>query len=166
MPKFIHAKRQPPNLLRSLSLSQKRDHTNNDQSEQNGITFEKCNDKRCLLCKIVIDSPTYKTKNGTILKRNFKMTCKSRDLIYLLICFTCLSEYLGETGNKINLRTNVHRNQIEDEDYRKLKCSKHIHNCGHNKFKIFPFYQCFQNCHFFREENEKYFRSIVKPELH
>ena len=166
MPKFIHAKRQPPNLLRSLSLSLKRDHTNNDQSEQNGITFVKCNDKRCLLCTIVIDSPTYKTKNGTILKRNFKMTCKSRDLVYLLMCFTCLSEYLGETGNKINLRTNVHRNQIEDEDYRKLKCSKHIHKCGHNKFKIFPFHQCFQNCHFFREEKEKYFRNIVKPELH
>ena len=123
--------------MQSLLLSLKRDHTNNDQSEQNGIAFEKCNDKRCLLCKIVIDSPTYKTKNGTILKRNFKITCKSMDLIYLLICYTCLAEYLGETGNKINLRKNLHRNQIEDDDYRILKCSKRIHTCRHNKYTIF-----------------------------
>ena len=85
IPKLLQAKRQPPNLLRSLSLSLNRDHKNTPQSENNGNRFEKCNNKRYLLCKIAIDSPIYKTKNGTISKQNFKMISKSMDLIYLLI---------------------------------------------------------------------------------
>ena len=48
---FISARRQPPNLLRSLSLSVKRDHslTNNGTIG----SFTKCNDKRCLTLSLV-----------------------------------------------------------------------------------------------------------------
>ena len=106
MPKIITARRQPMNLLRILSLSVKRDHKLNN-SNNTGL-FEKCKNARCLICQQVIVSSTYKTKNGQIIKRNANLNCKSKRLLYLLICSKCKEEYNGETGIQLNLRTNLH----------------------------------------------------------
>ena len=163
IPKIITARRQPMNLLRILSLSIKRDHK---LTKSNTGNFEKCKDARCLACQQVIVSSTYKTKNGQIIKRNANLNCKSKDLLYLLICDKCKEEYNGETGIQLNLRTNLHRNQIKKKIYRKLKVSKHIHKCGKNKFSVFPFQKCYKNCHIYREEMEKNYRKIIKPTLH
>ena len=136
------------------------------ENENNKNKFTKCTDKRCEFCKIVLDQDSYTTKNGYTLTRNYKMTCKSRDLIYLIICEGCYEEYLGETGCQINERTNLHRNQIETPKYAQIKASKHIHECGNNKFKIFPFHKCFKQCHIYREEFEQKYRKLVQPKLH
>ena len=61
---------------------------------------------------------------------------------------------------------NTHRNQIEDEEYRKLKVSRNIHFCSDDQFEIFPFHKCFQNCNIYREEVEEYYRKLIKVELH
>ena len=163
VPRILTAKRQPPNLLRLLSLSMKRDHrlTNINKGD-----YVKCKDKRCMLCKQVIHEKSYKTKTGVILERDFNMSCKTKDLIYLLICKKCLDEYVGETGNELNLRTNVHRNQIEIPEYRKLKVSQHIHECSENKFLIFPYKKCFKSCFIYREELEMKIRNRINPQLH
>lgn len=163
-PKIITARRQPPNLLRILSLSKKRDHkTSSNKSDGEYIP---CKDPRCKTCPAVIKAKKFVTKNGTVLTRNKSMSCKSRDLMYLLICKTCRGEYCGETGDFLNLRMNLHRNQIEDSLYRKMRVSHHIHRCGKDEFEIFPFLKFHQNCHIYREEMEKHFRQIIKPELH
>ena len=50
---------------------------------------------RCQLCKIVVTANTInKTRDGTIFKKNFDMTCKTRDLVivYVLICKSCKHE--------------------------------------------------------------------------
>ena len=139
-PKIIVARRQPPNLLRSLSLSVTRDQNQNYQLPKDS-TFSKCTDPRCQFCQLVITSSTYTTKNGTLLKRNQPMCCKTMDLIYVLICQKCKGEYVGETGVTINERTNLHRSQIIHEKYRKLKVSQHIFHCSNGLFNIFPYYK-------------------------
>ena len=96
-------------------------------------------DKCCQSCKIAITESTYRTLNGTLLKRNFNFSCKTKDLIYLVICNNCKKEYVGETGDEVHMRMNTHRNQMIIEIYRKLKVSKHINFCSQNKFTIFPF---------------------------
>ena len=126
LPDIITAGRQPPNLLRQLSLNIRRDH--NSPNENQAKNIAPCKDKRCLFCPLAIKEDSYKTKNGTLLKRNSKMSCKSMDLIYLLVCQGCGKEYIGETGTKTNERTNLHRNQIENSNYRELKVSKHVHS--------------------------------------
>ena len=81
-PKIITARRQPPNLLRILSLSKKRDHkTSSNKSDGEYIP---CKDPRCKTCPAVIKAKKFVTKNGTVLTRNKRMSCKSRDLMYLL----------------------------------------------------------------------------------
>ena len=166
VPRIINARKQPLNLLRMLSLSKKRDHTITNNNNVLG-TFTKCGNTRCLFCyECVISDTTYTTKNGTILKRKVEMNCKTMDLIYCLICLACGEEYIGETGCTIAERTNLHRSQITNDKYRKMKVSKHIHECSCNKFKIFPFYKCNQQSHIYREEIEKKFRIMVCPSLH
>ena len=162
-PNIIVARRQPLNLLRILTLSKVR-----DQNIQhfNDFNFSKCRDKRCETCEIVIKEQKYTTKNGYTLRRNFKFTCKSRDFIYVIVCGGCSREYVGETGSKLNIRMNLHRNQIQHEKYANLKCSKHIKTCGKTNFKVFPFYKCFKQCHKLRETLETKFRNLIKPELH
>ena len=164
-PKIIKAKRQPPNLLRSLSLGKTNDHNLNYKTHNTG-NFQKCADKRCKLCPCVITSPTYTTVNGTKLKRNRDMTCKSDDLIYCLTCNGCNSEYIGETGGQLNYRMNLHRNQIKHTKYRTLKVSKHINECGQGQFNVYPFHKSFKQCHIYREELENNFRKNIKPALH
>ena len=160
---IMTARRQPPNLLRQLSLNINRDHT--IECENNDKTLTPCSDKKCEFCPQAISRDTYITKNVTILKRNHKMTCKSRDLIYILICHGCGEEYVGETGTQLNLRTNLHRNQIKNPSYSCLKVSKHVHLCGNNKFSIFPLHKCFAQCHVYREELEAKYRKLIKPKL-
>ena len=167
VPQIITARRQPPNLLRSLSLSKKRDHKTLDKVTK-VFDFDKCKNSRCKFCtENVIPDPTYTTLNGTKLVRNEKMSCKTQDLIYCLVCDGCKKEYIGETGRTIAERTNLHRSQINIEKYRKLTVSKHVNSCGNgNKFKIFPFHKCSKGDHIYREEVEGRFRAIVRPDLH
>ena len=96
--KIYKCQETTPNLLRSISLSVKRDH-----SLKNCDTigsFTKCNDKRCLNCKNVIITPTYKARNGTILTKNFTFTCEAQDLNYLLICKNVERNKQGKQGTK------------------------------------------------------------------
>jgi len=164
MPNMIVARRQPPSLLRQLSLSIFRDH--DIKIDHNQPKYTKCDSNKCIFCTIVISDDSYTTKNGTVLTRNQAMSCKSMDLLYVLICNNCKEEYVGETGVAINERTNLHRSQIITEEYRNLKVSKHIHRCGNNEFQIFPFHKCYKQCHIYREEMESHYRSIIEPKLH
>ena len=164
VPTIITARRQSPSLNRILSLSQKRDHSLSENINKG--TYTRCQDKRCLTCPSVITSKTYTTKNGTKLFRNANMTCKTRVLLYLLICKKCRDEYTGETGDLIHRRNNLHRNQITNDDYRKLKVSHHIHECGNDEYELFPFFKCYKDCHIFREEMELHFRAKINPALH
>lgn len=168
MPNIITSRRQPPNLLRTLSLNKKRDHTGSSNNNNSANKFTKCKDTRCLFCKEnVISTESYKTCNGTTLKRNANMTCKTQDLIYLLVCAGCKKEYIGETGVSINQRTNLHRSHVKHEHYGKLKVSKHIRTCEQKQqFHVFPFYKCNKGCHLYREEMEWKWREEVRPELH
>ena len=114
----------------------------------------------------VIENNKYMTENGTVLTRNYNMTCKTMDLIYLLICMSCKGEYCGETGIQINERINLHRNQISNDKYRKMAVCKHVNECGNNKFYIFPFHKCFKQDHVYRETLELFYREQIQPRLH
>ena len=44
------------------------------------------------------------------------MNCKSRNIIYILICAKCRSFYVGQTEN-LRQRVTLHRQQINHEEY-------------------------------------------------
>ena len=165
---LIAARRQPPNLRRILSLSKKRDQYI-EQNEAGGQPFTRCEDKRCKTCPASIQEGNFTTQNGTVLTRKHAMSCKSKDLIYMIICNGCGGEYIGETGRTLSERMNLHRSHISCIENGKLQVSKHIRTCASNletKFKIFPFFKCNKGSHYHREVVEQEFRELVRPGLH
>ena len=166
VPRIINSKKQPPNLMRQLALNHKRDNNLKNNHNIPDRKFYKCQDKRCKTCPNTITDVKYTTINGTCLKRNAPFSCQTTDIIYCLVCKKCKAEYIGETGDPLNIRMNGHRNQIKHECYRKLKVSKHINSCSNGEFQIFPFFKCRNHDHLFREAMEKHFRRLAKPQLH
>ena len=97
-----------------------------------------------------------------------KMTCESKNLIYVVICPTCKEEYIGETGigdSKLRDRVRVYRQHIRQPEYEKLKVEKHLRTCGKGNFKIFPFFQLRTNDTDPRREYESYFIKKYKTKL-
>ena len=152
--KIIAARGQPPNLERMLSLNQTRDHKISKNNK--GGSFTKCKDTRCKLCTLnVIPDKKYTTKNGTTLERRTNMSCKTKDLIYILICPTCKEEYIGETGIQLSSRMNLYRSQMTNPNFRILNVSRHLNDCGNNNFLVFPFYKMQQKLPHIQGGNRK-----------
>ena len=105
--KLIHAKRQPPNLKRLLTQSL-------FTSQTSGV-FQ-CSDNRCNCCQHLLLKDSYTFKNSDKqFSLKCKMTCDSRNLIYVVICPTCKEEYIDETGigeSKLRDRVRIYRQHI------------------------------------------------------
>ena len=57
------------------------------------------------------------------------MTCRSRNLIYVVICPTCKKEYIGKTGignSKFRDRVKTYRQHIRQSEHAKIKVEKHF----------------------------------------
>lgn len=150
--KFIKAIRQPPNLLCKLN---------------NSFSYNvfRCRASRCKLCPILIEYKNVINIKNNFLTLNGNINCKTRNLIYVMFCKNCNQIYVGETGTKLNLRMNLHRNHIQNIQYGFLKVSIHIRHCG-GEFKVAPIYKMPETSgEFLRKKMEGYFRLLLKPEL-
>ena len=102
--RLIHAKRQPPNLKRILT---------NSLFTNKTVGVFKCSDSRCLCCQQLLLEISYTFKNvGKQFFLKTKMTCDSRNLIYVVICPTCKKQHIGESGkgdSKLRDRVRIYR---------------------------------------------------------
>ena len=105
---------------------------------------------------------------------NYKFTlkspisCGSCNLIYVIVCFGCNGEYIGETGtNKQQLRdrVRVYRQHIRQPQYQQLKVERHLRTCSNGQFKIFPFLQMRSEDKELRRSYEKRFQIKFKTRL-
>ena len=151
--KFINSKRQPKNLKRILCPS-----TINTSIK----TVSKCGDIRCGTCPFLKQGSSVDFR-GKQFRINSDMSCHSKNLIYTIICDGCNKFYIGETGTTLRTRIRVHKQQIKDPEYRKIKLSEHIDVCGGGQFKVFPFYKLFTESATERREKEKHFIQTLKP---
>ena len=92
------------------------------------------------------------------------MSCKSRNVIYAILCTKCESFYVDQTENLRN-RVTVQKEQIKHDEYRHLNVSKHLKSCSNGKFKIFPIHICHGANRLIREAKEKEVIGILKPDL-
>lgn len=67
-----------------------------------------------------------------------RMSCQSQNIIYVISCPGCNEFYIEETGSTVRSRVRVYKQQIDKREYRKIKLSEHLDNCG-NFFFTFPF---------------------------
>lgn len=142
--------RQPDNILQVIN--------------KNGFNkIKKCGKPRCKTCPLLICKKSIQI-NNILVQPNMYMDCNSKNLIYILFC-DCGEYYVGETGNPLNIRVNLHRNQAKNPTELSLKVCNHLNSCG-QQYKILP---CYKLPNFtsksVRINVESYFISILNPSL-
>lgn len=157
---IINSKRQPKNLKRILTCSKFDDCDSTDTPK-----VSKCTTPRCGTCSMITECSTVVFKNGLkfTVKRN--MNCKSKNVIYAIICPKCEEFYIGQTGNELRTRMTVHRQQTRSDTLRFLQVNKHMHQCADDTFKVMPLYQMFGSDRIKREIKELELIKILKPGL-
>ena len=78
-----------------------------------------------------MDLPSQVSINNNKLKLDFKLNCKNKNVIYILVCRECDTNdgyYIGRTMAELHDRMNNHRShfKIRNSDYKNSACSFHI----------------------------------------
>jgi len=156
--RIINSKRQPKNLKRQLCFSK-------FESSNNTTGVSKCNTPRCGTCNIIIEGKSFTFKNGFRFEIRTDMTCKSRNVIYAVICKRCSEFYIGQTGCELRQRVTVHRQQTRNENVRFLHVNEHIHRCANDEFFIIPLYEVYSSDVIHRETKEAMLINLLNPTL-
>jgi len=122
--KIINAYKNHANLGKMLVRSElKPPHLNNtnsiarDEGNKNGNKFFQCNDPNCATCKshahstAEFTSSTFRSSH----KVTGNITCKTKNIIYLITCTKCNIQYVGETGRCLSERLTDHRSNIKNK---------------------------------------------------
>ena len=139
---FIHARRQPPNLLRQITNAS---FIQGERERNPGIHL--CSRPNCKICRLYLqECSKFTTANGTEWVIKSEITCHSKNTLYYLLCSFCGTvSKLGKTDD-LRERTNNH---ISAMRYGKSsdKFDRHVYRCSQNKnvphnepfFKLFAF---------------------------
>lgn len=159
---ILNSKRQPKNLQRHLC--------HNYGNAKSG-EIKKCGEPRCGTCKYLYEGSRYKFQNqNEDFIINNEMNCKTRNVIYAIICAGCGQEYIGQTSTPLRMRVNVHNQQIRDPSTRQLGVSDHLDRCAVHRrldppYKILPFYRCTGDIRGILQSKEQFFIKKYKPKL-
>ena len=160
----VPSKRQPPNLKSILTKS-----NFSTQEKKGGVM--KCG-KNCANCPYMIEGDEIQMEKGETFRVQENLSCRSKNVIYVMFCAGCNAMYIGETGQPFNKRMNTHRLHINRATYRNLVVSNHIFNCPGTqnltiKFRTCPFFKMPLNCsRIEREAKEAFFQKKFMPTLH
>ena len=81
-----------------------------------------------------------------------------------MTCRGCNRFYIGETGMALNLRVNLHRQQIDNPEYSIMEVSLHIRSCAQS-FSIVPIFKMPTDSTYLRKKQELFFINLLKPDL-
>lgn len=104
-------------------------------------------------------------KNGKHFPVNQNMSCKSKNVIYALVCTNCEEFYIGETKTELRTRMTVHRQQTNHQELTILRANEHFRICSGGHFRIFPLYKVNCESDSFRKRKEGLFINILQPTL-
>ena len=154
---FIHARRQPPNLLQQITNAP---FVTGETTRIPGITL--CRRSNCKICEIYFQECTsFFTANGTEWKIKSEITCHNKNVIYYQVCAFCNNE--SNTGKTDNLRNRTNNH---------ISCSRngtgtdifdhHVYHCSRKQqkphtepfFKLFVFMKL-SNYHKLRDQERR-----------
>ncbi len=73
-----------------------------------------CNNAKCRYCpKLDLSGKIRSTTTGRTYIRPQRITCKFNNLIYLITCRICRSQYVAQTGKSIQIRFQKHLKDVE-----------------------------------------------------
>ena len=90
-----------------------------------------CYRRSCKTCRNIKTTDTFR---GSVTKKSYKVhtsvTCKTKDVVYLIECRKCPKQYVGSTKNALNIRLNGHRCDIKHKTQKPM--AKHFNQRGHS----------------------------------
>jgi hypothetical protein len=90
-----------------------------------------CGDKRCTWCLQLQHAQVFHSKTtGKEYKIFCNVNCKTPNVVYLLDCHVCGSQYVGESVQPFNKRMNGHRSDLTKKTL--LPVSQHFVSPGHS----------------------------------
>ena len=90
-----------------------------------------CGDKRCKCCLQLQHAQVFHSKTtGKEYKIFCNVNCKTPNVVYLLDCHVCGSQYVGESVQPFNKRMNGHRSDLTKKTL--LPVSQHFVSPGHS----------------------------------
>ena len=84
------------------------------------LSCQPCNIKRSLCCGYVNHTDSF---TSTVTKNYYifhNVNCKSANVIYLLTCALCQSQYVGKSSTPFNIRLNNYRSRINNPNTNNL----------------------------------------------
>ena len=159
--KLIKSQRQPKNLKHLLTRAK---FTMNNPNIETGS--KKCGDPRCGTCPYMLETKKITIKaTGEEFTIKSSLSCKSRDILYIISCNGCQENYVGLTTTTLAARQRVHRSQILNEHFRQIDLSAHLDQCTSSglKYNVAPFYKIHDKT--MGEIKEQYFIKRFKPAL-
>ena len=97
------------------------------------MTIQPCRKFNCSTCRHhLLTTPTFKAnrKNSDTFSIRHKLSCQSKNIIYLITCMRCKKQYVGQTSNQLNTRINQHRTSILNK--KSILIAKHFNLPGHS----------------------------------
>ena len=70
-------------------------------------------------------------KPGQVFKMKFAASCKSSNIVYLITCRRCGQQYVGETGQPLHRRINIHRSNITQNTTEESPVAELFNGEGH-----------------------------------
>ena len=93
----------------------------------------KCDRRRCTHCSTINESNLFtSTTTLTVHKINNDLSCTSTDVIYLITCKKCKTQYVGQTHQKCANRMNSHKYNISHFPDTLTNVSEHFNSLGHS----------------------------------
>lgn len=99
----------------------------------------KCTDPRYETCQYIKVGNLFKfgNKDFIIILITVNMSCASKHVLYNITCSGCKEIYIGETGTTLHTRIRIHKQHVNEPEYRNIKLSEHLEICGHGQCSAF-----------------------------
>lgn len=132
--KLLLAYKNHKNIGKSLITSVIK---NADDLEGQKFVNKKCTNIKCKACQHILEGSTFSSSN-TGKKFNLKqnITCKSKNLIYLVTCNKCSKQYVGQTSRILAERIANHLSCIRKHKSNPVALHFNLPNHSINNFKI------------------------------
>ena len=96
-----------------------------------------CGVPRCKTCPILRATDEFSSHTtGKVFKVNFRASCKSSNVIYLITCRRCGLQYVGETGQPLHMRINGHRYDIAHRRTEESPVAEHFNGGAHKELDM------------------------------
>ena len=126
---------------------------------------QKCG-KNCIFCNYLHEGDSIRLKNGMTVTCNGNFECTSRNVVYIATCSGCKESYLGETGDELQSRWVVHRQQAKlQPGHAPVQADVHLRLCGKGQYSVFPLFRPRRNDTNLRRRYEDDFIKKFRPKL-